>query len=70
MKSLINGIIASVLIIGYIGNMYFLTADPETRPYQWINKVGIVVIPLGSIMGLVYIADKECTINARKSRND
>jgi len=46
-----------ILAIGYIFNMYFLTVDPKIRDYQWVNKVGIVVVPLGVAMGYVYALD-------------
>ena len=51
-----------LIIVGYIFNMYFLTVDEQTRNYQWVNKVGIVIIPLGSVMGYVYIIDKNISI--------
>ncbi len=57
MRYLMKTIIALLLLSGYILNMYFLTVDPKIRDYQWINKVGIIVAPLGSIMGWVYELD-------------
>ena len=51
-----------LLAIGYVFNMYFLTVDKDIRPYQWVNKVGIVVVPLGSVMGYVYYMDKSNTL--------
>lgn len=50
-------------MLGYIFNMYFLVLDEEIRPYQWVNKVGIVIIPLGSVMGYVYYIDKSNILN-------
>lgn len=58
MKLLIKLIFLILILGGYIFNMYFLTVDKDTRPYQWVNKVGIVIIPLGSVMGYVYYIDK------------
>jgi cytochrome c oxidase assembly factor CtaG len=58
MKYLYKIIIISFLIIGYVFNIYFLTVDPKIRDYQWVNKVGVLIIPLGSVMGLVYALDK------------
>jgi len=52
-----------ILMLGYIFNMYFLVLDEEIRPYQWVNKVGIVIIPLGSVMGYVYYIDKSNILN-------
>ena len=55
------------IIVGYVMNMYFLTVDPTTRKYQWLNKVGIVIIPLGSVMGLVYTVDvNKCILKCIK----
>jgi len=54
------------IIVGYVMNMYFLTVDPTTRKYQWLNKVGVIVIPLGSIMGLVYTIDNKCILKCVK----
>ena len=52
-----------LLMIGYVFNMYFLVLDEEIRPYQWVNKVGIVIVPLGSVMGYVYYIDKSNILN-------
>lgn len=62
MKYIARLIIAMFLLIGYIFNMDYLTTDNEIRDYQWINKVGVVLVPIGSIMGYVYAIDtyKEC----------
>jgi len=57
MKNINKTIIVLAILIGYISNMYFLTVDPNTRKYQWVNKVGIIIIPLGAVMGWVYIID-------------
>ncbi len=51
-----------LLIGGYVINMYFLTVDKETRDYQVVNKIGVVLIPLGAVMGYVYIFDKKISI--------
>ena len=50
-------ILLVLAIVGYIFNMYYLTSDKNIREYQWINKIGIVIIPVGSVMGFVYIID-------------
>ena len=42
--------------------MYFLTTDLEVRNYQWVNKVGVVLFPLGAVMGHVYILDKHIIV--------
>ena len=55
----------TLLLIGYIFNMYFLTVDKDIRDYQWINKVGIVIVPLGSVMGYVYFLDKNVSIKSK-----
>jgi len=55
-------LITLAILIGYIFNMYFLTVDLEVREHQWVNKVGVVLFPLGSIMGYVYILDKHILI--------
>lgn len=57
-----KAIIVIFLMVGYVLNMYFLTVDPKTRDYQWVNKVGIVIVPLGSVMGYVYVLDKNISI--------
>ena len=58
MRSLTKGILVLAILAGYILNMYFLTADPKMRDYQWVNKVGIIVVPLGAVMGGVYGLDR------------
>lgn len=58
----------SLLFIGYIFNMYFLTVDKNIRDYQWVNKVGIVLVPLGSVMGYIYILDKNVSIKENYER--
>lgn len=58
MKYFLKLIVLGVILAGYVFNMYFLTVDPKMRHYQWVNKVGIVIVPLGSLMGYVYILDK------------
>jgi len=55
-------VLAFFITVGYISNMYFLTVDDSVRKYQWINKTGVIIIPLGSVMGYVYIADKNISI--------
>ena len=62
MKHLTNGLVLIFLLVGYVFNMYFLTTDKNTRDYQWVNKVGIIAAPLGSVMGYVYMMDKNITI--------
>lgn len=42
--------------------MYYLTVDENIRKHQWINKVGIVIVQLGSVMGFVYIIDRKIKI--------
>lgn len=58
MKYCTRMIFLFVLGVGYTFNLYFLTADPEVRQYQWINKVGVVIPHLGAVMGYVYVIDK------------
>ncbi len=57
--------VGMLVIIGYIINIYFLTTIPEHRNYQWINKVGVVIIPVGSVMGWVYFIDKNNIMEKR-----
>ena len=57
MKYLYKTFIIGLIFIGYVFNIYFLTVDPKIRDYQWVNKVGIVAVPLGAVMGLVYALD-------------
>lgn len=66
-----NFLIFIILLIGYVFNIYYLVNDPKIRNYQIINKVGIVIIPLGSVMGYVYIIDNikyfhKCIISKEK----
>lgn len=60
MKNLAIAILFITIFVGYTINILFLTTDKNYRDYQAINKVGVVVIPLGSIMGYVYLMDKNC----------
>jgi len=69
MKYLYKTFIIGLIFIGYVFNIYFLTVDPKIRDYQWVNKVGIVIIPLGSVMGLVYALDNIKCVSYCKSKN-
>ncbi len=62
MKYLFTILFVSLIFTGYTLNMYYLTVDENIRKHQWINKVGIVIVPLGSVMGFVYIIDRKIKI--------
>ena len=59
MKYLFTILFVSLIFTGYTLNMYYLTVDENIRKHHWINKVGIVIVPLGSVMGFVYIIDQK-----------
>ena len=50
----INGWVALILIIGYIFNMHNIAVDTKERPYDFFAGAGVIIIPLGSILGGVY----------------
>lgn len=66
MGLIVRLLIVSIFLFGYVFNMYYLTVDDNIRRYQWINKIGIIFIPLGGVMGYVYIVDKKFEIKENK----
>lgn len=59
MRALVKFLFFFIFWLGYVFNFYYLVADPVIKDYGFFNKVGIVVVPLGSIMGYVYFIDKK-----------
>jgi len=68
MKHVYKIVVYLFLTLGYVFNMYYLTVDNDIRRYQWLNKVGVVIVPLGSVMGGVYALDEynKCIKSKRK----
>jgi len=65
---MIKQLIVLLLVIGYILNIYYLTIDEKVREFNIFHKIGIVIIPIGGVMGLVYYLDEYNVLRKLKEK--
>ena len=55
---MIKQFVVLLLVVGYILNIYYLTIDEKVREFNIFHKIGVIILPIGGVMGLVYYLDE------------